>query len=87
MSIFHKKCSVTDIFTIPIFHPKYAIVPCTEEKKTVNLSQGTAAFCINKLVKHSDMMDVRERINDIYGINLSYKDKLKKIKGFTAGQV
>ena len=58
----HKKYLSTDLVITPTFNPLYAIVPYTKEQETVNFSQGTAAFCLDKIVQHVDVQAARERI-------------------------
>jgi hypothetical protein len=84
---YHKKYEVTDLVTIPTFDPKYAVEQVDEEEKQLNFSQGMGAFVLDKIVLNSDMMASRERIKANAEEGLTYKERLKMMKGFTAGQV
>ena len=84
---YHKKYDVTDLVTVPTFDTKYAIVPVPEETRMVNFSSGIAAFTLDKLVQHQDLMVARERIKTNHEEGMSYKEKLKKMKTITAGQI
>ena len=77
----------TDLVMEPTFNPEYAIVPYTSEQQVVNFSQGTAAFCLDKIVQHADVQAARERIKTNHQEGKSFQDKLRTIKTMTAGQL
>lgn len=53
----------------------------------VNFSSGTAAFALDKIVQHQDLMAAREHIEANHEEGMSYKDKLKKMKTITTWQI
>ena len=71
----------------PTFNPDYAIVPYTSEQQVVNFSQGTAAFCLDKIVQHADVQAARERIKTNHQEGKSFQEKLRSIISITAGQL
>ena len=83
----NKKYLCTDLVMEPTFNPDYAIVPYTSEQQVVNFSQGTAAFCLDKIVQHAEVQAARERININHQEGKSFQEKLRSIISITAGQL
>ena len=83
----HKKYEVTDLVTCPTFDPKYEMCPVPEEKKAVNFSSGFASFALDKLVSSHDLMSARERIRSNHEKGMIFKEQVKMMKTFTAGQL
>ena len=72
---------------MPTFNPQYAIVPYTKEQETVNFSQGTAAFFLDKIVQHVDVQAAIECIKSNHHKGKSFQEKLKSMKLITVGQL
>ena len=84
---YHQKHNNTDLVTVPTFNSELAIIPVEEEKKIVNFSGGTAAFCLDKMVSQHDLMATREHNAENQDERLTMAEKLKKMKSITAGQL
>ena len=53
----------------------------------MNFSQRMGDFVLDKIILNLDMMASRDQIKANMEEGLIYKEKLKKMKGFTAGQI
>ena len=65
-------------------HDAKFLHPPTKEVK-VNLQSGTAAYCLDRLVCHNDLMLARERIKKERDTGASIREKLENAKKITAG--
>ena len=48
----------------PLSNHKYLTIPELEPKQPLNFLHGTAAFCLDKLVRHTDLIQAREIIKN-----------------------
>ena len=84
-----KKVELTDLIdpSTQIIDPRFAAKPIPEEKKVANFSNGTASFCLDKIVMQHDLHEARARIRKNREEGKSLVEKIRAMKGFTAGQL
>ena len=72
----------------PLINHQYLTMPELEPRKPLNFSQGTAAFCLDKNFRHTDLMQARERIKNERQEGKSVVEQIKEQKGaVSAGKV
>ena len=53
---------MTDLTTTPTYETKYAEESYSPDKFDINMSEGTGAWCLEKIVRNKDLMIARESI-------------------------
>ena len=71
--------------TSPVFDPKL-VAPPRDPDELLNYTGGTAAFCIENIVRMSDLQSVREKIKSKRDEGKTLKEQLQEGKKVTAGR-
>ena len=84
-----KRVEITDLIdtSTQVIDPRYASKPVPDVKKVANFSQGTASFCLDKIVMQQDLNEARSRIKRNREEGKSLVEKIRDMKGFTAGRL
>ena len=84
-----KRVEITDLIdtSTPTIDPRYASKPVPDVKKVANFSQGTASFCLEKIVMQQDLHEARSRIKRNREEGKSLVEKIRQMKGITAGRL
>ena len=84
-----KRFEITDLIdtSTQVIDARYASKPVPDVKKVANFSQGTASFCLEKIVMQHDLNRARSRIKRNREEDKSLVGKIREMKGITAGRL
>ena len=78
----------TNAPSTPCFELNYLTAPPTEPREKMNYSSGTAALCLDSIVRHGDLMNARERIKRERNEGKTITERIKEQRGaVTAGKL
>ena len=79
--------SYPSIAPAPLINTAFLTTTAEQPRANMNYSQGTAAFCLDTIVQHTDLMDSRERIRKQKIEGKSIEEQISEQKGaFSAGK-
>ena len=73
--------------SMPTYDLTYLTDPALDTSPALNLTTGTAAFCIDSIVQHSDLMESRERIKNRRENGKTIQELIQEISRISAGNV
>ena len=80
--------TITNAPSTPRFDPAYIQISDSQPREKMNYASGTAAFCLESIVKNSDLQNARERIKREQKIGKTISERILEQKGaITAGKL
>ena len=73
--------------SLPTYDPTCLPSPALDKSPALNMTTGTAAFCIDSIVHHSDLMESRERIKNKRENGKTVQQLIEEISRVSAGNV